>query len=144
MKDMKVLIDTNVILDWMMKREPNASNAKLIMEQCLFGEIDGYVTSHSFADIFYILRKDYSVEKRKKLLSLLCEGMKVVSEDKDTIRAVLHKEEWRDFEDGLQMQCAQNVKADYIVTQNLKDFQDSEIEALNEEQFCKLICSDED
>ena len=107
---MKVLIDTNVILDWIMVREPNASNAKYIMEQCLFGELDGYVTAHSFSDIFYILRKDYSVEKRKRLLSLLCEGMRVISEDKGTILAVLHREEWNDLEDGLQMQCAVFIK----------------------------------
>ncbi len=136
---MKVLIDTNVILDWLMAREPNSTDAKFIMEQCLFGEVDGYVASHSFSDLFFILRKDYSVEKRKKLLSLLCEGMNVVPEDKDMILSVLHREEWRDLEDGLQMQCAKNEEVDYIITQNLKDFRYSEIKALSEKQFCEII-----
>ena len=136
---MKVLIDTNVILDWLMAREPNSTDAKFIMEQCLFGEVDGYVASHSFSDLFFILRKDYSVEKRKKLLSLLCEGMNVVPEDKDMILSVLHREEWRDLEDGLQMQCAKNEEVDYIIRQNLKDFRYSEIKALSEKQFCEII-----
>ena len=70
---------------------------------------------------------------------MLCEGMRVISEDKGTILAVLHREEWNDLEDGLQMQCAKNVKADYIVTQNLKDFQNSETEVLSEEQLCEII-----
>lgn len=136
---MRVLIDTNVILDWIMVREPNASNAKRIMEQCLFGVVDGYVTSHSISDIFYILRKDFSVEMRKKLLGLICEGMYVIPEDKELILEVLHHEEWRDLEDGLQMQCAKEAEVEYIVTQNLKDFCGSEIEAVSEEAFCKMI-----
>lgn len=75
---MRVLIDTNVILDWIMVREPNAANAKQIMGQCLFGKVEGYVSAHSISDIFYILRKDFSVEKRKDLLRLLCGGLHVV------------------------------------------------------------------
>lgn len=139
---MKALIDTNVILDWIMVREPNAAKAKQILEQCLFGTVDGYLTSHSVADIFYILRKDFSVEKRKKLLGLLCEGMKVIPERRDTILEVLYREEWRDFEDGLQMQCAKEAEVDYIVTQNLKDFQASQVEAVDEETFCKMLLAD--
>lgn len=139
MRNIKALIDTNVILDWMMLREPNAANAKRIMEQCLFGKIEGYITAHSVSDIFYILRKDFSVEKRKNLLWLLCEGMSVIPESKETIMEVLCRKEWDDLEDGLQMQCAKEAKVDYIVTQNLKDFYGSEIEAVNEEAFCRML-----
>lgn len=136
---MKVLIDMNVILDWLMVREPNAANARLIMEHCLFGKVEGYISSHSVSDLFYILRKDFSVEKRKELLRLLCEGMQVVPEDKETIHKVLSCEEWKGLEDGLQMQCAEEVEADYVVTQNLKDFQKSEIKAVDEEGFCEIL-----
>lgn len=136
---MRILIDTNVVLDWIMVRKPNAQNAKFIMEQCLFGNLQGYVTSHSLTDIFYILRKDFSVEKRKQLLRLLCESMSVIPESKRTIMEVLQHEEWRDIEDGLQMQCAKEMELHYIVTQNLKDFRTSEVEAISEEQFCEII-----
>lgn len=142
MKNIKVLIDTNVVLDWLMVREPNATNAKKIMEQCLFGELEAYITSHSVSDIFYILRKDFSVDKRKDLLCLICEGMQVIPEDRETILEVLHHEEWKDLEDGLQMQCAKKAGLHYIVTQNLKDFQESEVEAVSEERFCGMISRD--
>lgn len=136
---MKILIDTNVILDWIMTREPNAANAKRIMEQCLFGQMQGYITSHSLTDIFYILRKDYSVERRKQLLQLLCEGMNIIPENRETILRALRHKEWQDIEDALQMQCAKEAEVDYIVTQNIKDFRTSEIEVISEEAFCKLI-----
>lgn len=142
MKNMKVLIDTNVILDWIMVREPNATNAKKIMEQCLFGGLEAYITSHSVSDIFYILRKDFSVDKRKELLCLLCESMQVIPEDRETILEVLKHKEWKDLEDGLQMQCAKKEGLHYIVTQNLKDFQMSEVEAVSEESFCEMMGRD--
>lgn len=142
MKNIKALIDTNVVLDWIMVREPNATNAKVIMEQCLFGQVHGYITSHSLTDIFYILRKDYSVEKRKQLLRLLCEGMDVIPETRKTILQALNRKEWQDIEDALQMQCAKEAGVEYIVTQNLKDFQTSEVKAICEEEFCKLISSE--
>lgn len=141
MKNMKVLIDTNVVLDWIMVREPNATNAKKIMEQCLFGELEAYITAHSVSDLFYILRKDFSVDKRKELLCLLCEGMRVLPEDGETILKVLHRKEWKDLEDGLQMQSAKNAGLHYIVTQNLKDFQSSGVEAVSEERFCGMLSS---
>ncbi len=136
---MRVLIDTNVILDWIMVREPNATNAGKIMEKCLFGGVEGYVTAHSLTDIFYILRKDFSVEKRKQLLLLLCEGMNVIAENRQTILHALNRREWQDIEDALQMQCAKEAEVEYIVTQNLRDFCTSEIKAICEEEFCKML-----
>ena len=136
---MNVLIDTNVILDWIMAREPNAKNAKRIMEQCLFGNIQGYLTSHTITDIFYILRKDFSVEKRKQLLKLLCEELQIIRENCETILRTLQHKEWNDIEDGLQMQCAEEMNLDYIITQNLKDFATSKVNAINEASFCKML-----
>ena len=135
MKNMRVLIDTNIILDWLMTRKPFQEKAKNIMETCFFGDMDGYVTAHTLSDIFYILRKDFDVDKRKKLLLLLCEHLQIISEDKNTIRQVLECEKWRDLEDGLQMQCAVNEILDYIVTRNIKDFKDSPVMPLLPEQL---------
>ena len=63
----------------------------------------------------------------------------MIPEDKEPILEVLHYEEWKDLEDGLQMQFAKEAEAEYIVTQNLKYFCGSEIEAVSEEIFCKMF-----
>ncbi len=140
---MRILIDTNVILDWLMCREPFQKEAKEIMEESIFGDLEGCVTAHSLTDLFYILRKDFSVGKRKELLLLLCEYLQVIPEDSEIMKSVLNQKEWPDLEDGLQMQCAKEMNLDYIVTRNVRDFSSSSVPALMPEAFLKTYRSAE-
>ncbi len=59
-------------------------------------------------------------------------------EDKKTIRKALCNEQWTDLEDGLQMQCADKEKMDYIVTRNIRDFKMSKVLAIEPEQFIEI------
>lgn len=138
MKSMRVLIDTNIILDWLMSREPFQENARYIMEKCLFGDLEGYLTVHSLTDLFYILRKDFDVDKRKELILLLCDNMNIIAENKETVKSVLKNTSWSDLEDGLQMECAYHEKLDYIVTRNIKDFRTSSILPVLPKQLIEL------
>ena len=135
---MRVLIDTNIILDWLMLRSPFYENAERIMKECFFGETKGYITSHTLTDLFYILRKDFSIEKRKQLLLLLCRHFQVIYEDKTIIVSVLMDDKVKDFEDGLQMMCASIQSLDYIVTRNISDFKASIIPAISPEKFLEM------
>lgn len=130
MKNMQVLIDTNVILDWLMQRVPFGEDAKYVLEKAMFGDVEGYLTSHTLPDLFYILRKDFNVDKRKQLLLLLCEHLHVITENKETIMEAITHEDWKDLEDGLQMQCALEKDLDYIITRNIKDFANSKVKAI--------------
>ncbi len=138
MKNLRILIDTNIILDWLLHREPFHSNAEYIIEKCMSGNVDGYLTAHMMSDLFYILRKKLTVEKRKDLLIFLCDTMEIIFEDKKTIRRALCNEQWMDLEDGLQMQCADREKMDYIVTRNIRDFKMSKVLAIEPEQFIEI------
>lgn len=138
MKNLKILIDTNIILDWLLHREPFHSNAEYIVEKCMSGGVDGYLTAHMMSDLFYILRKKLIAEKRKELLIFLCDTMEIISEDKETIRRALRNEQWMDLEDGLQMQCADKEEMDYIVTRNIRDFKMSKVLAIEPQQFIEI------
>lgn len=96
------------------------------------------MTAHSLTDLFYIWRKDMDVDKRKKLILLLCDNMNIIAESKETIKAALEKEDWKDLEDGLQMECAFREELDYIVTRNIKDFRMSAILPVLPEQLIEL------
>ena len=142
MKNIRILIDTNIILDWLMCREPFQAHAKWIIQESMFGDLEGYVTAHSLTDLFYILRKDFDVPKRKELLLLLCEHLQIIPEDADIIKDALNQEAWTDLEDGLQMQCAKERTLDYIITRNIKDFSGSPVQPLLPEAFIS-ICQKE-
>jgi len=144
MRDMRVLIDTNVVLDWLMHREPFCFEAKRVLQSCLMGEIKGYLSAHSITDMFYVLRKDMEVAKRKQVLLLLCRYFIIVPEDADMLSEVLENDECLDLEDGLQMQCAWNERVDYIITRNIKDFSTSLVPAVLPKIFIENVLEKSD
>jgi predicted nucleic acid-binding protein len=136
---MVILIDTNILLDFLQNRETNGEYANKIIEMCAKKTISGFMAAHSISNAFYILRKDYSVKERKEMLLGLCYIIDIVDIDKQKIINSLLNEDFADIEDGLQIQCAERVNADYIVTRDLFDFSSSSIEAISPKDFIKKL-----
>jgi len=132
---MVVLIDTNIILDYLLTRQPFMDNADKVLNLCLQQKCNGYIAAHSVTNIFYILRKDFSVSQRKKMLIELCEFIEVAGIQKKQIIDALVNEDFDDLEDRLQVECAKMVNADYIVTRDIIDFSASPIPAILPEDF---------
>lgn len=88
--------------------------------------------------MFFILRKDYNAKERREILSNLCLIFDVEGIDKAKLLSGLENEEFSDFEDCLQMECAKTYKADYIVTRNVADYSSSEIKAIEPKDYLKL------
>lgn len=136
---MKILIDTNIILDLIQSREPFSENASKIINSCVKKENEGYISAHSLSDIFFILRKDKTVEERKALILNLCSFFTVIPEDKNFYTAVCQNNNWNDLEDGLQMKCADFEKLDYIVTRDAgKGFNNSPVKVVSAEDFSNI------
>ncbi|MCI6593217.1 MAG: hypothetical protein MSH65_11315 [Spirochaetia bacterium] len=70
---------------------------------------------------------------------LIVSSFQVISESRRDFVSVLTDKNFFDLEDGLQMKCAENTNIDYIVTENLKDFNNSKVPAVNIETALKLI-----
>ena len=136
---MEVLIDTNIILDWFLKREDFYEDAKNLLNKLWFGQEKSYITVHSICDLFYIIDKSFPTDEKKKLLQLLISRNEIISEDKKDILSFIKNENWSDLEDGLQMQCAENCKLDYIITRNLDDFANSPIPAISPKGCLELL-----
>ena len=136
---MKILIDTNIILDLIQSREPFSENASKIINSCVKKENEGYISAHSLSDIFFILRKDKTVEERKALILNLCSFFIVIPEDKNFYTAVCQNNDWNDLEDGLQMKCADFENLDYIVTRDAgKSFNNSPVKVISAENFVNV------
>ena len=134
----KILIDTNVLLDYLLEREPFFEDAKGIMVSCAEGKVKGCIAAHSIPNIFFILRKDYNTKERREILSTLCSIFDVEGIDKAKLLFGLANEDFTDFEDYLQMECAKSYGADYIVTRNVADYSVSEIKAIEPKDYLKL------
>ena len=130
---MKILIDTNVILDTMLNREKKFYSDK-ILELCAESKISGYVAFHTLPTVWYIMEK-YKIDAKRDKIRYLCEILNVVSLTNLQVLDALNNINFRDFEDCLQYMCAKDNNVDCIVTNNVTDFSNSEIIIKTSENF---------
>ena len=136
---MRVLVDTNVLLDYLTDREPYGVSARKVVMACKDGKADGCIAAHSIPNMFFILRKVYDSKERREVLQNICTLFEVEGIDKDKILSALKNEDFSDFEDCLQMECALSFGAECIVTRNPKDFKNSKVVCIAPEDFVKKI-----
>jgi predicted nucleic acid-binding protein len=119
---LRVLVDLNIILDVLQKREPfyEASGGLLAMIET--GKIEGFVAAHSVTTLFYLVSKDQSPASARVILTSLMQFLKIAPVDHAVIETALNMP-YKDFEDAVQMVSAMQCKADFLVTRNIKDYQ---------------------
>lgn len=100
----KILLDTNILLDYLLMRNPFYNDASEIVKRCVDGNYKGCIAAHSISNMFYILRKTYSIEERREILLSICEIFDVIGIDKIKLIMGLENEDFSDFEDCLQME----------------------------------------
>lgn len=132
---MQVLIDTNVLADLLLGRDPYYDIAYDILTMCADKKINGYIAAHSIPNLFYILRNSMTKEERRGALKDICQIVKVEGIDFFKILSALDNEDFHDFEDCLQEECAVAISADYIITRNTKDFSLSRVPVISPDKF---------
>lgn len=136
---MVILIDTNVLLDVLQGRKPFLQESGEVIRLCGERSVKGYMAPHSVSNIFFIMRKNCSGEQRRLLLKGLLKIIRVGGINHESVVEALKREEFSDFEDCLQDECAKGIGADYIITRNIKDFEQSIVPAITPEQFLKIM-----
>jgi predicted nucleic acid-binding protein len=135
---MTILIDTNVVLDILLHRQPWYANAALILGLSQQSKIKSYVSASAITDIFYVVQKQQGKNTaRTAVKKLLQVFYPATVSDKDIYRAV--ELEWEDFEDSVQFTVGEGLSVDYIITRNTQDFSSGSIDALTPEQFIQTI-----
>ena len=119
---MRLMIDTNVILDVLLEREPFFENSKGILDLCESGKVHGFISASTATDIFYLVRKSLnSTEEAYKALGHILNIVKILTVTNDDVNSAFIQHS-SDFEDCLLATCANSNKCDGIVTRNKKDF----------------------
>ena len=136
---MRAIIDTNVVLDYILNRKGFYEDAEKIMELIKEERIDGSITVKSLTDIHYVIKNATNNEQKtreiiKDVLILL---RLLDSKSSDAINALFSP--INDYEDALLHETAINFDADYIITRNIKDFQKSKIKILSPKQAIKQL-----
>ena len=137
---MKVFLDTNILLDYLLKRQPFYDSAKKVFDMCLY-KIDGCVTPHSLIDVFYMLseRTDATVDYCRETILKLRAVLYVVPENDDRVFTAARASAFADFEDSMQNESAVFAGVVYIITRNKKDFDGSTIAVVTADEFLALM-----
>ena len=133
----EVFVDTDVILDLLTNRKPFG-----FYSEQLFGLADKkvikiYVSSISFSNIFYILRKFESNQKAYEILKKLKTIVSVLPVDEKIIELSLNSG-FTDFEDAIQYFTAKENEINFLITRNIKDYKKAQIKVLSADEFLKL------
>lgn len=136
---MKIMCDTNVILDVLLEREPFVNDSCKVLSLCEEHRIDGFVSASSVMDIYYLVRKyTHSTELAYKAVGKLLEIVKVCSVTNNDVLTAFQRKA-RDFEDCLVATCARSTRCNYIVTRNKKDFEEFDISLLTPSELLQKI-----
>ena len=135
---MKVLIDTNVVLDVLCSRQEFLEASEKIFKLCEVNKISGYISALSIPNIIYIMRKELEPEKIKEILDKLMLIFNVVDLKAEDLKKAADLN-FKDYEDAVQSVCALRIHADYIVTRNIRDFSCGKIMAIKPSELLERL-----
>ena len=134
----KVFIDTDVILDVALARNPFFPASKMILAMAENNFIIGSISSNCIANIYYILRKLGGDIKAREFISNIVKYISVITINHQSVLKAL-KSKFSDFEDALQYYSALENQCEYIITRNIEDYKNSKINILLPEEFAKMF-----
>ena len=136
---MKLLIDTNVILDYLLARTGFHNDAKRVFALAAYDETYEFVSSSAVTDVFYHVNKELrnSYEAQNKLRELLYIITVLDVTQEDIFRALDMR--WKDFEDALQYAVALSNRVDIVITRNKKDYEGGPIPVMTPSEFLAFI-----
>ena len=131
---MRLLIDTNILLDVLQEREPYLDNSLKIWGYCEDKYVEGYISAMSPSNIAYVMRRELTPDRMQEVFIALALAFKFADLSLSELETAADMK-WRDFEDAIQSATASRIHADYIITRNTKDFEGSNVRALTPEEY---------
>ena len=135
---MRVVLDTNVLVDFFLDRQPFAADAADLIQRAQRLEFQGVACATSFTTVDYLARKAVGAEEAKAQVAYLLSTLEVGPVNGAILRDAFEST-IRDFEDAVVVESAWASNADYIVTRDLRDFDASPIPVHTPESFRKLL-----
>lgn len=135
----KVFVDSDVIIDFLIDRQPHAVSSSQLFNLGDSGIIELHTSTLSINNVHYIIRRILGTKRSKEIILELLDLLEVLEVSKTDIINAL-KSDINDFEDAIQYSVAIKVdKINSIVTRNIKDYKRSKISVFSPDVFLKLI-----
>lgn len=137
---MRLFLDTNVVIDFILERQPFYPAAAMIVSCAVDGKVDVCVSSMSVVTAKFICvdRCKMPLDMFRMKIDFLRDFMGICSVDSTDIYNS-YDAGWKDFEDGVQYYAAMRHGADYVVTRNVVDFEGQDIPVLSVDDTCQLL-----
>ncbi len=133
---MRVIYDTNVLLDIFQNRKPHYDASAFAINASLEGIVTGVFPAHAVATVDYILRKYADQETASAAVAWLLDILEIAPCDESVLKQAAGSD-FKDFEDAIVAFSAQQNSCECIVTRNVGDFASSPVPALSPEAFLK-------
>lgn len=133
-----ILVDLDVVLDVMQKREPFYEMSARVLACVEHGWAHGWIAAHSLTTLFYLLSRYRSGEYARMIIAELLRLLSVAPVNQKVIECALSSP-YRDFEDAVQMMAAVQIGANYLITRNVRDFEPGPLPVLQPAEFLTLI-----
>jgi predicted nucleic acid-binding protein len=135
----RVLVDTNIILDFLLQREQFLQDAELLFQAIDSGQVVGYVTATTLTDIFYVARRHTrSVEKARQAVSETLTAMEICPVNRAVLELAFSSG-LADFEDALQIACAMTQGLEAILTRDTQGFLNSSLPTLSVQELLQQL-----
>lgn len=136
----RILVDANVALDVLAKREPHYTTSAAVWALAEQGAVEGLLAAHTVTTLHYLLRKHLGRQQANLTVTKLLQVFDVAAVDQAVILKALTLG-WNDFEDAVQMAAAFDAQVDYLVTRNPRDFKDELVRVLQPGDLLALFSS---
>lgn len=137
---MRVLVDTNVVLDLLLERQPFADAAARVFALVEESRIEGYICATTVTTIDYLLAHALDPDAARTALQRLLDMFEIAPVNRPVLEQAL-RSNMPDFEDAVLEQAARLVSADAITTRNLKDFTRSSIMVFDPSELLSAVKS---
>lgn len=135
---MRVLLDTNVLIDFFGRRPLFYNEAAQLKAAAFFGDIEVWATANSLTDVFYVLHKNHDSLTIQEAFLSSRDTLHICSVTSEDIYTTAERK-WPDFEDCLIDVCARSVRADYLLSRDREGFAHAETNTISPEDFLILL-----
>lgn len=129
-----ILIDLNVVLDVVQKREPHYSASAAVLGRVTDGQVVACLPAHAFTTLHYLVSRHQTETTANRVVDWLLRYFEVAGTTHRELKRA-RRLDWPDFEDAVVAAAAESYSCTHIVTRNVRDFRDSPVPALTPEEF---------